>query len=329
MDARLRRLLSRWAPDFPDVRFAPAGAELIGPTLETLPADLESPRLVSPEWVEGGGLEPRQVRSGTPGFAAFLDGIQRSLVIGHVDGVPLVAGTVAAVIRRRIGRRLMTDRRGAAVRRRVYMPRQVVPAALWDAAEREGYAPCDSGAEGTAAAAAGPHPLAVVERAYHLVQQDRERLEQQLGEEWCADESAPLYIDGGISKSERVATAWCAVGVVKSHRTLYADAAAVATLARLEAGERTTAFRVTSQRRTSVLSWYLRLREPAGRGPLWGLVRIEVADATSDAAAIAARAEEVSRWVLAERSPLALPDARWDRMAYGIRDCETFLRAVV
>jgi hypothetical protein len=35
----------------------------------------------------------------------------------------------------------------------------------------------------------------------------------------------------------------------------------------------------------------------------------------------------VSRWILAERAPLALPDARWDRMVYGIRDCEEFLRA--
>jgi len=45
-------------------------------------------------------------------------------------------------------------------------------------------------------------------------------------------------------------------------------------------------------------------------------------------AALAVRADEVSRWVLAEASPLALPDSRWDKMVYGIRDCEEFLRAV-
>ena len=329
MDARLRRLLSRWAPDFPDLHFAPAGAGDMGPALETLPADSESPRLVTPEAVEGADLEPRPVRSPEPGFAAFLDGIQRSVVIGHAEGVPLVAATVAAVIRRRVGRRLMTDGRGPAIRRRVYVPRHLVPAALWDMAEREGYAPCDTGTDGRPGGDGSAHPTAVQERAYHLVQQDREQLEQRLAEEWCAAESAPLYIDGGISKSERVATAACAVGIVKSHRTLYVDAAALSTLARLEAGQRTTAFRVTSQRRTPVVSWYLRLREAAGRGPLWGLVRIEVADARGDTAAVAARADTVSRWVLAERSPLALPDGRWDRMAYGIRDCETFLRAVV
>ena len=40
------------------------------------------------------------------------------------------------------------------------------------------------------------------------------------------------------------------------------------------------------------------------------------------------RADEVSRWVLAERAPVALPDKRWSTMAYGIRDCEEYLRAV-
>jgi len=40
------------------------------------------------------------------------------------------------------------------------------------------------------------------------------------------------------------------------------------------------------------------------------------------------RADDVSRWVLAERAPLALPDFRWDRMAYPVHECEEFLRAI-
>ena len=43
---------------------------------------------------------------------------------------------------------------------------------------------------------------------------------------------------------------------------------------------------------------------------------------------IAARADEVSRWLLAEGAPLALPAARCVRMAYGIHDSEEFLRAI-
>ena len=42
----------------------------------------------------------------------------------------------------------------------------------------------------------------------------------------------------------------------------------------------------------------------------------------------AERADEISRWVLAETSPLALPDGRWDKMSYGIREAEEFLRAI-
>jgi hypothetical protein len=32
---------------------------------------------------------------------------------------------------------------------------------------------------------------------------------------------------------------------------------------------------------------------------------------------------------LAEVAPVSLPDGRWDKMVYGVRDCEEFLRAVM
>src|SRR5205807_10418860 len=97
----------------------------------------------------------------------------------------------------------------------------------------------------------------------------------------------------------------------------------------LKAGERSSVVRVTSRRRTPVASWYLRLRDAAGRDPLWGLVRVEVAEPKDTSSkSVGTRADEVSRWVLAEALPLSLPDARWDKMVYGIRDCEEFLRAI-
>jgi hypothetical protein len=40
-----------------------------------------------------------------------------------------------------------------------------------------------------------------------------------------------------------------------------------------------------------------------------------------------ATASEVSRWLLAERTPLAAPDERWDRLLYPIRRVETYLNA--
>ena len=71
-------------------------------------------------------------------------------------------------------------------------------------------------------------------------------------------------------------------------------------------------------------TWYLRLRRERGRDPFWGLVRVEVAARAEGS--ISERADRVSGWILAELTPLALPDGRWDRMVYGVRDCEEYLR---
>jgi hypothetical protein len=158
------------------------------------------------------------------------------------------------------------------------------------------------------------------------VQAHREEIEQRLAERWCDLESRPLFVDGGISGSERVARNGCVAGVVKSHRTLYAVDDAIDVVLRLGPAERTSVFLLEPKRRTAVASWYLRLRDATGREPTFGLVRVEIArDPNQDTSA---RADEISRWLLAEGSPLALPDSRWDRMAYGIRDSEEFLKAI-
>jgi hypothetical protein len=72
-----------------------------------------------------------------------------------------------------------------------------------------------------------------------------------------------------------------------------------------------------------VYSWYVRLRPAAGHDIYWGLARIEgrADPETLDTA------DEVSRWLLSEVAPLALPDPRWHVLLYPIRDCEQFLRA--
>jgi hypothetical protein len=137
-------------------------------------------------------------------------------------------------------------------------------------------------------------------------------------------------VANAISGSSRAAASKNAVGVIKSHRTLYGDVAAVRLILGLAARERSSVFAVASPNgwRATVASWYLRLRESPD--PLWGLVRVEMSmPAKLDRRALGARAGEVSRWVLAETSPLALPDGRWDTMAYGVRDCEQYLKASI
>jgi hypothetical protein len=301
-----------------------------GAPLDQVAVANEAPRLVSAGVIEGTSMRAHRIL-GTPDatFTAFLDGTQRSEVVAYVLGAPLVLGTVAGVIRQRRNRRLVTWRH--RVERRLYVSRPHVSPGVW-AKLSEHYDVRDTAKPGVnETMPISPHPFALSQRAVHLVQRDREGVERRLAEEWCGVERSPLFVDGGISGSERVARSSCAVGVVKSHLSLYAEGEALQTVLRLRAGHRSSVFRVTSTVRSTVASWYLRLRDASGHDPLWGLVRVETADPTERGAAgeeISARADEVSRWVLAEVTPLALPDGRWDKMAYGIRDCEEFLRAI-
>ena len=263
----------------------------------------------------------------TEAFTAFLDGTQASRVIAYSHGFPIVHGSVAAVIRLRRNRRLTTW--AHLVGHALYAPKALVATSTWDALAALGVPLRDTTAR-EAPAPVSSHPFALRDAAVHLVQKDREQLEQSLAERWCVREHDPVLIDGGISGSDRVAVSGCTVGVVKSHRTLYAEDDALRVVLGLGHRERSSTVRITSTKRIAVASWYLRLRDPAGHDPMWGLVRIEVAAPTAaDERAMGDRANEVSRWVLAEVRPLALPDARWDKMVYGVRDCEEFLKAVV
>lgn len=297
-----------------------------GPPLEHTAPDGRPPRLVHADVLEGGAMRARRV-FGDPvvRFAAFLDGTQTSHVIAYADGTPLVLGIVAAVVRQRRNRRLTTWRR-PIIERRLYACLRALTLEQRRALDGLEMAVVD-----TTPTSGDPavHPFTLRDEAVHRVQENREQAEQGLAESWCTHEHEPLFIDGGISSSEKVAISECTVGVVKSHRTLYAEGEALQTIYRLRRGERSSVFRITSPRRVPVASWYLRLRDATGHDPMWSLVRVEIALPTrADTASLGQRADEVSRWILAEVSPLALPDGRWDKMVYGIRDCEEFLRAV-
>jgi hypothetical protein len=315
----LRRQLRTLAPDF-------ALLTDDEQALEHLTPDARPPRLVRADVVEGSAVRARRVfGEPRPKFAAFLDGTQTSCVVAYVDGVPVVHGTVAAAVRIRRNRRLTTWHR-PIVRRRLYAClRALAPE------HRKLLQKLDIEIVDTTAATEdlATHPFVLRDETVHRVQEDREDAERELAERWCNHERDPLFIDGSISGSEKIAVSSCTVGVVKSHRTLYAEGDALQTIFALRRGERSSVFRVTSPKRVPVASWYLRLRDPAGHDPMWGLVRVEIAYPTHvEMDAVGHQADTISLWILAEASPLAMPDSRWDKMVYGIRDCEEFLRAV-
>jgi len=338
MDASLRsaqRLLGQLVPH---VR----ATDGPGPSLETLPLAAESPRLVAVSAVERLSGPARRV-PGDPVavFGGFLEGAQTSHVLTHVRGIPIVHGLASAVIRTRRERRLMTWQRQAPYHAALYAPATLLPE-LWVQLGQSGIDVVDTsaklGRDDTELSADDAHPRALTDRARRFVELSRERLERGLAEAWCDAEASPLCIDGGISASERVATAPISVGIVKRHHTIYGGTGFVAVLASLDAGERTAAFRLTRQGRAPVLSWYLRLRRASGGDPMWALVRIEVADVeTADVEiddvgiddVVRDRADDVSRWALAERAPLSLPDPRWAETLYGVRDGKEMLRAIM
>jgi len=285
-------------------------------------AEATPPRVEPVTPLEGDRLAVRAVPGAPePGIRAFLDGIQRSQVVAHVGAVPLVHGAVAAAVRLREARRLRTW--GEARRREAL----VLPVAALDPALVATLAAAVPLVDTTAGEPAPPtgHPQDLAARALTAVQRMREAEELALLAAWVADGDGPLLVDGGISGSPEGARAESVVGVVKSHRTLYAAPAELPLVLGLHEGERTTAVALHSPRRNPVASWYLRLRDPGDRSPLFGLVRVEIAP-TGD---LTARADAVSRWVLAERAPVALPDPRWDVMVYGIRECEEYLTAIL
>jgi hypothetical protein len=314
-----------------DVRRAlvASGAETVerAKPLEVQRAPDTPPHLENATPIEGTRVEVRRAL-GAPivGFAAFLDGVQRSEVAAHRGLVPLVAGSIAAAVRVRSSRRMKTW--GApVVRHAIYAPTSMLePAYVESLAAR-----CeviDTSREDEQTKGPVPrHPAEWAARALTAVQRARENAEHALARDWLAVDQGPLLVDGGISADAAVAVSAQAVGVVKSHRTLYVDGESFALTLGLRAGERTTAVAIASPRRTRVASFYLRLRDGANRGPFWGLLRVEIA--ADGPVGLTERADLVSRWLLAERTPVALPDARWDVMVYGIRDCEEYLSCIL
>lgn len=309
----------------------PGVSAIDGPSSVEPQSPTDPPALRAAKLVEGTTLRATPVggsdRDNPSGFGAFLDGTQRVRVVADRFGIPIVYGTAAAAVRIRVNRRLVTwGHHPPRVERKFFLPLRYLPA-LGEGPTRPGAGEPDivdtSKADETGAFP-NAHPTALLDRAIRAVYEMREELENQLAEAWCHSAEAPLFIDGGIGGSPVVASSSSAIGVIKSHRTLFAEGDALGTVFGLAKGERSSVFRISPRSRSTVISWYLRVRDPRGHDAMWGLVRVEASECDRPAE----RADEVSRWVMAEMSPLSLPDGRWDKMAYGIRDCEEFLRAI-
>ena len=252
------------------------------------------------------------------GFDFFLDGIEMTRVSGYVGLVPIVHGYVAAVIRQRDDRAFRTW----AVREEevIAFPfSSLDPQRLIDLGLPKNHL-VDSAPDADDA-----HPIRLAELGRVAVKKRRASLEAALAKRWASSdpEGGWLLVDGGLAVEPTLLHCGRAAGLVKSHRTQYLDPAAMARVLRMGSGNRTVVFKPVRPKIGAVYSWYLRLRPPAGHDIYWSLARLEGGAAPE----IVEMADEISRWLMAEVTPLSMPDPRWHVLLYPIRDCEQFLRA--
>lgn len=264
--------------------------------------------------LEGNAVEAKVVGEPTPwpDPVAFLDGVQHSEVVGYAGSSPIIVATVAAAVRER-NRRVLATR---VVQRRdlVIGRRAALEAAGPALGELEWIELPDT---------EPPHPIRELAQAGAVLDHARGALEVAVGVAYRSENSDWLVVDGSLAESPLWAADARMVGVAKSHSSLPFDGTNLEAYLRLPQGHRSPVFAPASRRLAPVRAWAMRLWPWEGKDLLHGLIRVEVAPANGTPAV----ADRISRWLLAERAPISAPDPRWDRMLYGMRSVEEFLRA--
>jgi hypothetical protein len=239
-------------------------------------------------------------------------------VEGRIGLTPVIRGYVAAAV---------LVREGGSLRAAVHESEEFVVAPL-DRLSSSQRAVLESVGLPLRNSTAGEraHPILDIQVAAKVVEGLRESVELQVAHAYLAHfpDTPWLVVDGSIvglgaalQEHQRV------LGVIKSHDTQFLAGRDLEVALTIPAGHRTSMFARTVGRQTVVYTWYLRLWPWEEHELLHGLVRVErpaVDQSVADAST-------VSRWLLAERAPLAAPDGRWDRLLYPIRQVETYLRA--
>lgn len=243
------------------------------------------------------------------GFTHFLDGAQKTLRCGYLGMNPIfLAHTSAAILERR--------------------DREVLPPEphLYDGSLELFSVEPMAVPEGIGLRCLGTREeetgLGAEERLHDEISNRREDRETGVTSRF---RGGTLLVDGGIGKMLGEGREDL-VGMVKSHQRQYFQSAErIEVIRNLREGERTTVFRRPSvhHKDAEAYSFYLRLHARPDQGPLFGLVRIELAPTAGSVD----RADEIAGWILHERAPLSLPDARYDRMLYPIRLVEKHLKA--
>ncbi|MEA2553874.1 MAG: hypothetical protein QOJ65_2050 [Fimbriimonadaceae bacterium] len=251
--------------------------------------------------------------NGDSGFTHFLDGAQKSKIVGYAGFAPLMlAHTSAGIFERRDREIVPPDTSFYSGELELVVP------------ESGGVPPLPGLGYITVGIGLQDTEIVAKDRMMNAISARRDERETEIARGY---KDGRLLIDGGIGKVlERVTRDVWLVGVVKSHqRQYFASRDRRRVVQDLKPGERTPAFlRERNQKQgKEAYSFYLRLFDSDGQSPLFGLIRVEIPASQE----MLGQVDEISGWMMAERSPLSLPDARYDRMIYPIRLVEQHLKA--
>jgi hypothetical protein len=277
---------------------------------------LEEASIARATLMEGTAVSALSVglRAPWPEPVGYLDGIQRSELVGYLGAAPLVIAEIAAAVRERRDRRLRTVLED---RRRLALARPSVLAAAGDAVAGLELVPLPEDDP--------PHPIRDLVNTARALDWARGALEIQLGSSYRARSKAWLVVDGVLSESPGWAADNRMVAISKSHSILPFDGEDLELYLRLPAQHRSSIYKPRTRSLAPVRSWGLRLWPWEGQDLLHGLVRVEVAPENGTPET----ADLISRWILADRAPISAPDRRWDRLLYGIHSVEEYLKSRV
>jgi hypothetical protein len=275
---------------------------------------LEEASIKPARLLEGMRLEAFRVGQAEiwPGQLAYLDGVQRSEVVGYYGSAPVLAAEIAAAVRERQDRRLRTVAHKA---RRLILARPAALAAAGAAVlEHEPVPLPDDDA---------PHPVRDLLNASRVLDRERGTLELAVGDAYRARSEGWLVVDGSLAESPRWAADLRLVAISKSHSVLPFDGDELERYLRLPLAHRSSIYAPVTRSLAPVHAWGLRLWPWEGKDLLHGLIRVEVAPVNGTPEV----ADRISRWLLAERAPVSAPDQRWDRLLYGVYSVEQYLKA--
>ena len=247
-----------------------------------------------------------------PDTVAYLDGIQRSEIVGYAGSAPLFVAELAAAVRERRDRRLQTV---VEARRTVVLARPAALAAAGDALGPTETIPLPDSDPG--------HPIRDLLNAGEALDQERAALEIVVGGRYRDRSDGWLVVDGPLSVDTEWAEDPRMVAISKSHSILPFEGDDLEQYLRLPCGHRSSVFAPATRSLASVRAWGLRLWPWEGKDLLYGLVRVEVAPSNGSTE----RADAISRWIMADRAPVSAPDRRWDRLLYGMYSVEQYLKA--